>query len=148
MPLGQAHQEEPMNYETNAHYSTTQEEPGLGELFATLSNQASQLFRQEVQLAQAEMTNKAMRAGKNVALVVLGAVTAQGAFLAIIAALILALAQVMDAWLAALLVGIGLAIVAAMLVQVGLKQLKEIDPAPRQTIQTMRENKEWLTQQI
>jgi hypothetical protein len=137
-----------MNYETNAHYSTTQEEPGLGELFATLSNQASQLFRQEVQLAQAEMTNKAMRAGKNVALVVLGAVTAQGAFLAIIAALILALAQVMDAWLAALLVGIGLAIVAAMLVQVGLKQLKEIDPAPRQTIQTMRENKEWLTQQI
>jgi len=26
--------------------------------------------------------------------------------------------------------------------------LKEIDPAPRQTIQTMRENKEWLTQQI
>lgn len=137
-----------MNYETNAHYSATQEEPGLGELFATLSNQASQLFRQEVQLAQAEMTTKAMRAGKNVALVVLGAVTAQGAFLAIIAALILALAQVMDAWLAALLVGIGLAIVAAMLVQVGLKQLKEIDPAPRQTIQTMRENKEWLTQQI
>jgi len=135
-----------MNYETNAHYSTTQEEPGLGELFATLSNQASQLFRQEVQLAQAEMTNKAMRAGKNVALVVLGAVTAQGAFLAIIAALILALAQVMDAWLAALLVGIGLAVVAALLVQGGLKKLKEIDPAPRQTIQTMRENKEWLTQ--
>ena len=57
-----------MNYETNAHYSTTREEQGLGELFATLSNQASQLFRQEVQLAQAEMTNKAMRAGKNVAL--------------------------------------------------------------------------------
>jgi len=137
-----------MNYETNAHYSTTREEPGLGELFTTLSNQASQLFRQEVQLAQAEMTNKAMRAGKNVALIALGAVTAQGAFLAMIAALIFALAQVMDAWLAALLVGIGLAVVAALLVQGGLKKLKEIDPAPRQTIQTMRENKEWLTQQI
>ena len=70
------------------------------------------------------------------------------AFYAIVAALILALSQVMDAWLAALLVSIVLAIGAALLIQYGLSKLKEIDPAPRRTIQTMRENKEWLSEQV
>lgn len=137
-----------MNYETNTRYSTDQEQPSLGDLFSDLSTQASLLFRQEVQLAQAEMTRKATRAGQNAAYVVLGAVVAQAAFLTLIAGLVLALATVMDGWLAALLVGIVLAIVAALMVRFGLNKLKEIDPAPRQTIQTMRENKEWLTQQI
>ena len=59
-----------------------------------------------------------------------------------------ALSTVMDAWLAALLVVFYWAIGAALMVRFGLTKLKEIDPAPRQTIQTMRENKEWLTQQI
>ncbi len=137
-----------MNYEANTRYSTDHEQPSLGDLFSTLSSQASLLFRQEMQLAQAEMTRKATRAGRNAAFVVLGAVIAQAAFLTLVAALVLALATVMKAWLAALLVGVVLAIVAALLVNFGLNKLKEIDPAPRQTIQTMRENKEWLTQQI
>lgn len=132
-----------MNYQTN-----TQEQPGLGELFATLSNQASLLFRQEVQLAQAEMTRKATRAGRNSAYVAVGAVLGMGAFYALVAATILVLSRAMAPWVAALLVGVVLAIAAAALVQFGLNKLKEIDPAPRQTIETMRENKEWLTQQI
>lgn len=134
-----------MTYESNTRH---QNQVGLGDLLATLSTQVNQLFRQEVQLAQAEMTRKAAEAGQNVALIVLGAVLANSALLAIIAALIIRLAQVMDAWLAAALVGIILAVVAGLLVQVGVRKLKEIDPAPRRTIETMKENKEWLTEQI
>ena len=134
-----------MTYESNTRH---QNQVGLGDLLATLSTQVNQLFRQEVQLAQAEMTRKAAKAGQNVALIVLGAVLANSALLAIIAALIIRLAQVMDAWLAAALVGIILAVVAGLLVQVGVRKLKEIDPAPRRTIETMKENKEWLTEQI
>lgn len=126
----------------------TQEQPKLGELFSTLSDQISQLFRQEVQLAQAEMTRKATRAGQNAAIIVIGGVVGLGAFLSLVAALILVLAQLMAAWLAALVVAVLLGVVAALLVRYGLNKLKEIDPAPRRTIETMRENKEWLTQQI
>jgi hypothetical protein len=126
----------------------TQEQPTLGELFSTLSDQVTQLFRQEVQLAQAEMTRKATRAGQNAAIIVVGGVVGLGAFLSLVAALILVLAQFMSAWLAALLVAVLLGIVAVLLVRYGLNKLKEIDPAPRRTIETMRENKEWLTQQI
>lgn len=137
-----------MNYESNTRYSTGQEQASLGDLFSTLSNQVSLLFRQELQLAQAEMTRKATRAGRHAAIIGLGVVLAQAALFAVIAAIILGLSQVMAAWLAAIVVGIGLAIIAALLVQYGLNQLKEIDPAPRRTIETMRENKEWLSQQI
>ncbi len=139
-----------MNYQTNNNYSTNYEQPqpSLGDLFSNLSSQASLLIRQEIQLAQAEMTRKATRAGRNAAIIALGGVLALGAFLAVVAALILILAQWMEAWLAALLVGVVLAIVAGVLVQHGMKKLKEIDPAPRRTLETMRENKEWLAQQV
>lgn len=132
-----------MDYQT---YS--QDQTSLGELFSRLSTQASTLIRQEIQLAQAEMTRKASKAGRNAALIAIGAVIGLGAYLALVAALILALAQVMDAWLAALIVGVVLAIAAAIAVQYGVTKLREIDPAPRRTIETMRENKEWLTEQI
>ena len=126
----------------------TQQETSLGDLFSRLSEQASTLIRQEIQLAQTEMTRKATKAGRNAAFVALGAVIALGAFFSVIAALILVLAQVMEAWLAALIVAVVLAIAAALLIQYGISKLKQIDPAPRRTIETMRENKEWLTQQI
>lgn len=132
-----------MNYQTH-----TTEQPSLGELFSTLSNQVSQLFRQEVQLAQAEMTRKASRVGQNAAIIVVGGVIGLGAFLSLVAALILLLAQFMAAWVAALIVAVVLAIVAVLLARYGVNKLKEIDPAPRRTIETMRENKEWITQQI
>ena len=126
----------------------TQEEASLGDLFSRLSEQASVLIRQEIQLAQTEMTRKVTKAGRNAAFIALGGLIALGAFVSVIAALILVLSQVMEAWLAALIVAVVLAIAAALLVQYGISKLKQIDPAPRRTIETMRENKEWLTQQI
>lgn len=137
-----------MNYETNTHYSTSHTEPGLGELFSNLSSQASLLIRQELQLAQAEMSEKASHVGRNTAFIALGAVLGQAAMLAIVAAVILALAQVMDAWLSALIVGVVLSIGAALLAQYGINKLKSIDPTPHQTIETIKENKEWLTRQV
>ena len=88
------------------------------------------------------------KAGRNAAFIALGAVLALGAFFTLIATLVLVLAEVMAAWLAALIVAVVLAIGAALLIQYGISKLKAMDPAPRRTIETMRENKEWLTQQI
>jgi len=126
----------------------TQQEPSLSDLLSRLSDQASTLIRQEIRLAETEMTRKATKAGRNLVYIAAGALVGMAAFYAIVAALILALAQVMAAWLATLLVAIALGIVAALLIQYGLNKLKQIDPAPRRTIQTMRENKEWLSEQV
>jgi hypothetical protein len=136
------------SYQTNSYQTPAQAEPTLSELFSVLSNQVSQLFRQEVQLAQAEMTRKASRAARNAAVIGIGAMFGMGAFYALVATLILVLSQYMASWLAALVVGLVLAIVAGIMIQSGINKLKSIDPAPRRTIETMRENKEWLTEQI
>lgn len=133
-----------MDYRT---YQTRQE-PTLSELFSTLSNQTMHLFRQEVRLAQAEMTEKASEAGRNAAVIGVGLMLAMGAFYALVAALILVLAQYVETWVAALLVGLVLAVVGGLLVKFGLDKLKTIDPAPRETIESVRESKEWLTEQI
>lgn len=134
-----------MEYET---YTNTQAGPSLAELLSRLSDQAGTLVRQEIQLAQAELTRKANKAGRNMVFIAVAALIGMGAFYALVAALILVLAQMMEAWLAALLVGVALAIVAALLARYGINKLKEIDPTPRRTVETMRENKEWLSQQI
>ena len=117
----------------------TRGEPSLADLLSRLSEQASTLVRQEIQLAQTEMTRKATKAGRNAAFIALGAVLALGAFFTLIATLVLVLAEVMAAWLAALIVAVVLAIGAALLIQYGISKLKAMDPAPRRTIETMRE---------
>lgn len=137
-----------MEYRTNPQHTAYQEQPGLGDLFSTLSAQVTQLLRQEVQLAQAEMTQKANLIGRHAALVILGTVIAQAGFLALVAAMILVLSLFVELWISALLVGTVLIITAVLLAQYGVKKLKTIDLAPRQTVETIKENTEWLTQQV
>jgi formylmethanofuran dehydrogenase subunit B len=45
----------------------TRDERSIGDLFSELANETGTLIRQEVSLAQAEMTKKATEAGKNAA---------------------------------------------------------------------------------
>jgi uncharacterized membrane protein len=119
----------------------------LGELFSELSRQTSTLVRQEVNLAKTEMSQKASKVGKDVAAIAVGGAVAYAGFLAIGAAVILLLAEVMVWWLSALIVGLVVGIVGYMLIQRGLEALKHEDLAPRQTIETLKEDAEWAKQQ-
>jgi hypothetical protein len=120
----------------------------LGELFSELSREASTLFRQEMQLAKVEMSQKASKAGKEVAFIGTGGAIAFAGFLAILAAIIIGLAEFMPLWLSALIVGVIVAGVGYFLVQQGMSGLRKMNPAPRQTIETLKEDKEWLKQQV
>jgi hypothetical protein len=124
------------------------QEASLGELFSELSQEASTLIRQEVQLAKAEVTLKASQAGREVAFVAAGGFIAYAGFLALIAAAILGVAEFLPLWLSALLIGVIVAGVGYLLLQKGMNGLKEINPAPRRTIETLKEDKEWLKQQV
>ena len=55
-------------------YETRQQEPSLGDLFSTLTEETSLLVRQEVALAKTEVTEKAKALGKDVAFMVAGGV--------------------------------------------------------------------------
>ena len=124
------------------------QEPSLGELFSELSQEASTLIRQEVQLAKAEVTQKATQAGREAAFVAAGGLVAYAGFLALIAAAILGVAEFLPLWLSALLIGVIVAGVGYLVLQKGMNGLKEINPRPERTIETLREDKEWLKQQV
>jgi amino acid transporter len=119
----------------------------LGELFAELANETTTLVRQEIQLAKTEMTQKAATAGKDVGMIGAGGALAYAGLLAIIAAVIIGLGQVIPMWLSALIVGLVVVGIGYVLIQRGLSELKRIDPAPRQTLETLKEDKEWVKEQ-
>jgi len=124
------------------------EERSLGDLLSELAGQTGTLVRQEVALAQAEVTNKAVRAGKNVGSLVVGGAVAYIGALAIVAGVILLLAHVIPAWLAALLVGAVIAVVAYFMISSALTDLRKMDPMPRNTIETIKEDAQWLKKEV
>ena len=123
-------------------------ERSLGELFGELSQEALTLIHQEIQLAKAEISQKMSQAGRDITFLAIGGFVTYAGFLALIAAAILGLSVLMPGWLAALIIGLIIASIGYVLVQKGLNNLREIDAKPAQTIQTLKEDKEWLSQQI
>lgn len=125
-----------------------QPEPSLGALFGDLARETGTLVRKEVELAKVEMTNKAKIAGRDAALIAIGGVVAiMGAF-ALLAALILGLGEVMPLWASALLVGAIVAAAGGAIAFYGIQALKRLDATPRETIQTLQEEKRWLREQM
>jgi len=115
-----------------------------GELLKELSQQTGTLVRQEVDLAKAEVTQKARELGAGAGLVVGGAVVALLAFGALTACLIALLDTAMATWLAALIVAIVYAAIAAALAIAGRGRIrKAAPPAPEQTIETVKEDVQW-----
>jgi uncharacterized membrane protein YqjE len=119
----------------------------LGELFSELAQKTTTLVRHEVNLAKVEMSEKASRAGKHVGFLAAGGAVAYAGLLAILAAVIILLNEVMPLWLAALLVGLVVAIAGYLLVRKGLDALKREDFTPRQTMETLKEDQQWAKDQ-
>lgn len=123
------------------------DERSLGDLFSELATETSTLVRKELQLAKTEMTHKATSAGKDVGMIGAGGALAYAGLLAVIAAVIIGLGQIIPMWLSALIVGAVVIGVGYLLIQRGLDAIKRIDPTPRQTLDTLKEDKEWAKEQ-
>ena len=120
-------------------------ERGMGELLRDLSGQVSTLVCQEVDLAKAEIAEKGKKAavgagvfgGAGVAaLMMLGSLTA---------VLILVLALALPAWAAALIVTLLWGALAGALALVGRNKMREMgSPVPEKTVETVKEDVQWL----
>jgi hypothetical protein len=118
------------------------QERSIGELFGQLTQDMTLLVRQEVQLARTEMTEKLSRLTTNLISVGAGGFVAYLGGLALMAALTLAirdLANISLAW-SALIVGGILAIIGWVMLQRGLKQLKEVELAPRRSVENIKDD--------
>ena len=116
----------------------------LGEVLRRLSDDVSLLVRQEVELAKAELAQKAHGAASGLAWFGGAAAVVVCAAGALTAFLVLVLAVVLPDWAAALIVALALAGTAMVLVVIGKQQLARVrTPVPEQTIETVKEDVEW-----
>lgn len=116
----------------------------IGDLVKQLAGQTSTLVRQELDLAKAEMSQKATIAGKGAGLLGGAAVVGLLAAGALTACLILALSEVIPDWLAALVVALVMAAIAAVLALQGRNRIRAATPpVPEQTVETLKEDVEW-----
>jgi hypothetical protein len=124
------------------------EERSIGDLFSELATETSTLIRQEMALAQTEMTQKATKAGKNVGYLAVGGAVGYAGLLAIVAGVIMGLSYLIPAWIAALLVGAVIAIASYVLISSGLTALKNMEVKPTATVETIKEDAQWLKNQV
>jgi len=118
----------------------------LPELLKQLAEQTQTLVRKELELAKAEMTQKGKQAGLGAGLFGGAGIFGLGAFGALTACLIALLATALNhVWLAALIVAIVYGVVAAVLAKRGKQEIQEAAPAaPEQTIETLKEDAQWV----
>ena len=115
-----------------------------GDLVKQLSEQTSTLVRQEVELAKLELTEKGKQAGVGAGILGGAGLVAMLGIAALTAALIAGLAEAMDVWGAALIVGVVYIAVAGMLALLGRDRVRRgMPPKPEETIETVKEDVEW-----
>jgi len=124
-----------------------QERRSLGELFGDLSEQTRTLMRQEIELAKVEIKQEAVRAGKASGKLVAGAAIGFVAFLLISWAIAWAIALVLPTWAGFAIVGVIYAVIAAVLAQSGRKELQQVNLPPPQTVDEVKETKQWVSNQ-
>jgi uncharacterized membrane protein YqjE len=109
------------------------------ELIKHLSEEVSRLVRDEIRLATMELTRKGRRAGLGAGLFGGAGVVALYGGGALVAALILLVAQALAPWVAALIVGVVLLVVAAVLAMIGKRQVgKATPPLPEEAIRSLK----------
>jgi uncharacterized membrane protein YqjE len=112
----------------------------IGELVKELASQTSTLVKQEIKLAQAEVTEKGKLAGRGAGLMTGAAVAALLMLGALTALIIVLLDGAMALWLAVLIVTVVWGVVAAVLAQAGRSSLRSATPPVPQTVETVKED--------
>ncbi|NMR19711.1 phage holin family protein [Cellulomonas fimi] len=115
--------------------------PSLGELFSRLSEQSSRLVRAEIDLAKAELAQKAKASGIGAGLLAGAGFFGFFAFAVLLTTAILALALVVEPWLAALIVAVALLVIAAVLALLGKRSLdRGMPPVPQRATENVKQD--------
>jgi hypothetical protein len=127
----------------------TRDERSLGDLFSDLSRETTTLVRQEVQLAKAELTQSATEAARGIGMLVAGGAVAYAGLLFLLLAIVFGLIEAgWDAWVSALVVGLVVVAIGAILVLRARESLKPANLAPQKTVETLKEDAAWAKEQI
>ena len=123
-----------------------EQDSSMAQLISGIVGDAQDLVRKEIALARQEVREE-LDAAKSagIKLGVAGAVLAVGGLLVVLA-VAQGIADLLDwpAWAGYALVGVVLAIAGGILFSAAQRQIKNINPVPERTLETMKESGEWI----
>jgi hypothetical protein len=117
-------------------------------LLSDLASETAMLVRQEIALFKAELRQKLARLGQGVGALAAGGLVAFSGWLALLAAAVLSLSNLVEPWLAALIVGVVVLALGAGLLFFGKSRLDADALALRRTINSLREDEAWIRDQL
>lgn len=121
-------------------------EQSTAQLVQHASEQAARLVREELALARAELVEKGRHAGFGAGLFGGGGLVALFGLGALVLAAIAGLAEAVPAWLAALIVGVALLLVAGGLALLGRRQVRQaVPPMPEAATREVRADVDAVT---
>lgn len=135
-PLSRARSAEPQPQEP-------EQDRSVGELLSRITSDLQVLFRQEVELAKAEVKEEGTKAGKAAGMYGGAGFAGYMVLLFLSLAVVYGLSNVMDAGWAALIVAALWAVAAAVLYQKGRARMRTVSPKPERTVETLKEDAEW-----
>lgn len=123
----------------------------VAELIRELRDESSALLRQEVALAKTEMTEKVSNVGRNAGYLAMGSGIGIIAMFFLLGAVGEAIAMAINdtdwaphgVWIAPLIVGLLVTILAAALISKAKHALNHTSLVPEKTIETLKEDKQW-----
>jgi hypothetical protein len=127
---------------------TFRPERSIADLFSQLTRETSMLFRQEVALAKAEMSDKLSQLGAGAAGLAVGVVLVFLSLQALLAAAVIGLAVAIGWWQSALVIGVFILLIGTAILIRGLARFRAENLSPRRTLASWRENTQWAKEQL
>ena len=122
---------------------------GIGDLLGDLSRQVSTLVRKEIDLARVEVTSSVGRMSRGAAMAGTGGAVLYAGLLVLLGAAVLGLIEAgIEPWLSALIVGAVVLAIGGAITAMGVNRIRETDLAPKETAETVRENVEFVKEQM
>jgi hypothetical protein len=119
----------------------------IGEIFHELVDDVEGIVRSEIRLARAEAKEDLAKARRAVMFFAAGAGLAVYALGFMLLIALRLLDTVVAPWLSPLICGLGVGIPAAILLATGRRNIRELS-GPDKTIKTVKENLEWIKDQV
>src|SRR5437764_8516287 len=119
----------------------------VADLLQNIVANVQTIIRSEVRLAKTEVKEEVTKAGRAAGMMAGGLVAAWFTAWLFLLAILFGLATVMPMWGAALLLFVIMGVLTAILLTAGKKRFKAVHPTPEKTIETMKENVEWVKNQ-
>ena len=116
----------------------------LANIFQDLIRNVQEIIRAEIRLAKTEIKEEVSKTRAALALLVAGGCIALYAIGFLLLTIVYALENVVPPWLAGFIVAMALGAGATILIGIGRTRLSRVEPKPDKTIQTMKENVEWV----